>query len=328
MRINFSDQQSLSFVEGEAYRINQRVYETRYPDWDFSRLVFVDTTGPAWSPGVITYTSDLTGEAKWQSGYAKDIPLADVNQTRELRTHHLAAIGYQYNIEEVNAAMTFPGGTLPDRRAMAARSTYMKFMYDITIRGNTEKGQTGLINYTGVTPVAAPNDGTGSARHWVGNDGVGTKTPTQIARDINILLVGVAKGTYERDMADTLLMDLDAWTYLVSTPYSATTMETIYDFIVRSNAYTAATGNPLTIRVVRELRTASTATVVGGGRLVAYKNQPDFVKLHLPMPHMFLPVYQDGPLNWVVPGIFRTGGVEMLTTQTVRYLDGITPVPA
>jgi len=52
------------------------------------------------------------------------------------------------------------------------------------------------------------------------------------------------------------------------------------------------------------------------------------MKFHLPMPFNFLPVYQDGPFNYAVPGIFRTGGVELLTTAAIRYMDGVSEPPA
>lgn len=70
--VTAQDAQGLAFVTGQAYKINSRVYEARYPDWDFGRFAYVDTSGPAWSPGVLTYMSDVTGKAEWQSGYAKD----------------------------------------------------------------------------------------------------------------------------------------------------------------------------------------------------------------------------------------------------------------
>lgn len=325
MNIIVNDTQALAFVIAQAYRINQTVYETRFPDWDFGRLIYVDTTGPAWSPGILTYTSDLNGAAKFQSGYAKDIPLADVSQDMQTKTFHLAAIGYQYNIEEINTVIQI-GGSLPNRRARAARLAYTKFMYDLTLKGNSEKGLGGLINYAGVTKTDAPNDGTGSARHWVDANGVGQKTPAQIVRDINIALQGVWLDTKEIEMADTILLPVEALNYIAATPYSATTMETILSFVMRTNIYTLTTGRPLTIRSVRELGTGDTAGTAG--RLVAYKNDQEYVKLHLPMPHQFLPVYQDGPLNWQVPGIFRTGGVELLTTVAMRYLDQISQPPA
>lgn len=323
MQIN--DQQALAFVQGQSFKVNQRVYETRYPDWDFGRLVFVDTTGPEWAPGVLTYTSDISGRANWQSGYAKDVPLADVSQSQSLRNFQLAAIGYQWNIEEVNSAIQV-GSSLPDRRARAARLAYMKFMYDLTLKGSAEKGLGGLINYSGVTATTAPADGTGSVTTWVDEDGVGTKTPAQIVRDINLALQGVYLSTYEQEMADTILLPVEAYNYIASTPYSATTMETILSFVQRTNIYTLTTGQPLTIRTVRELSTGDAAGT--GGRMVAYKNDGDFVKLHLPMPHRFLPVYQSGPLQFEVPGIFRTGGLELLTNAGMRYIDGISEPPA
>lgn len=323
--MNINDQQALAFAVGQAYKINQRVYETRYPDWDFSRLIFVDSSGPAWAPGIITYTSDVTGQAKWQSGYAKDIPLADVNQGMSTRTFSLAAIGYQWNLEEINIAMGFPGSSLPDRRARAARLAYMRFMYGLTLTGDAAKGLSGLINYGGVTVVDVAADGTGSARNWVNSAGTGLKTPAQIVRDINLGLQGVNLATSGVELADTILLPVEAFNYIAQTPYSATTTETILSFVQRTNIYTIQTGRPLTIRTVLELGRASTQT---DGRMVAYKNDENYVKLHLPMPHQFLPVYQDGPLNFLVPGIFRTGGVEILSTAAVRYVDQISAPPA
>lgn len=325
------DAQGLAFVQGQAYRVNQTIYEARYPDWDFGRLIFVDTTGPAWSPGIMTYFSDMSGAANWQSGFAKDIPLADVSQSMELRGFHLAAIGYQWNIEEINTAIQI-GASLPDRRARAARLAYQQFMYNVTLRGHGEKGLTGLINQTGVTIVPAPADGTGGVRFWVDASGVGTKTPALIVRDINLALQGVYLATNTIVLADTILLPVEAYNYIAGTPYSATTQETILSFVMRTNIYTITTGRPLTIRTVPELGTAGTNTTnptsAGKGRMVAYRNDPNSVKLHLPMPHTFLPVYQDGPLNWTVPGIFRTGGVEVMDKLAMRYMDGISETPS
>lgn len=320
-----ANQQALAFVTGQAYKINQKIYETRYPDWDFGRLVYVDTSGPEWSPGILTYTSDQTGRAGWQSAAAKDVPMADVSQGFETKSFHLAAIGYQWNLEEVNTTMGFPGASLPDRRARAARLAYMKFMYDLTLNGDKEKGLGGLIKYNGVTATNAPADGTDGKTLWVDESGVGQKTPAQIVRDINLALQGVYLGTYEMEMADTVLMPTEAFNYIAATPYSATTTETILSFVQRTNIYTQITGRPLTIRTVREL--SKGAKDGATGRLVAYKNDEEYVKLHLPMPHRFLPVWQDGPLNYAVPGIFRTGGVELLTTVAMRYLDQISQPP-
>lgn len=318
------DAQGLAFVQGQAYKINSKVYETIYPDWDFARLVFVDTSGPEWSPGILTYTSDATGVAKWQSGFAKDVPLADVNQDMSLKTFHLAAVGYQYNLEEVNTTLGIVGGTLPSRRARAARLAYNQFMYGLTVAGDPVKGLLGLVNQTVVPRTTVPADGTGSVTFWVNENGVGTKTPAQIVRDMNILISGSYRATFQTEMADTVALPPEALEYIAATPYSETTMETILSFVMRTNLYTMKTGQPLTIVSWPDL---STAGENGTGRMVAYKNDEDYVKLHLPMPHKFLPVHADGPFNFVIPGIFRTGGIELENTVAFRYGDGVSQPP-
>lgn len=327
-----TDAQSLAFVAGQAYRINTTVLEARYPDWDFGRLVFVDSTGPEWSPGVWTYTSDITGVAKWQSGAAKDVPMADVSQNYQLKTHYLAAVGYQWNIEEVNTMLMVPGGSLPDRRARAARLAYLQFMWNVSLFGDTEKGLGGITNYAGITPYPVPDDGTGGVRFWVNSTGVGTKTPSQIVRDINTALGGINTSTFNIAPADTILLPQHAYNYIAGTPYSAATTESILAFVQRNNIYTIQTGRPLTIRALRELNTAATNTTsptsAGQGRMVVYRNDQNTVKLHLPMAHRFLPVYQDGPFNFAVPGIFRTGGVEVMDPLTFAYVDGVSQAPA
>jgi hypothetical protein len=323
------DAQGLAFVQGQAFKINSKVYETKYPDWDFARLVFVDTSGPEWSPGILTYTSDMTGVAKWQSGAAKDVPMADVSQDMVQKTFHLAAVGYQWNLEEVNTTLGIIGGSLPNRRARAARLAYMQFMYNLTVKGDPVKGLGGLINQGAAKLTVAPADGTGSVPFWVNEDGVGTKTPAQIVRDLNAAISGSYRASFETELADTVALPPEALEYLAATPYSETTMETILSFVQRTNLYTLKTGQQLTFVSWPELSTAATsAGFEGMGRMVVYKNDEDYVKLHLPMPHKFLPVYADGPFNFAVPGIFRTGGIELQTAVAFRYVDGISQPPA
>lgn len=318
------DAAALAFVQGEAYRVNSRVITQPYPQWAFNELLFVETEGSPWASGVITYMTDYSGKAEFLTGFAKDMPFADVNQAMEMRTFHLAGIGYQWNIEEVNTTLNQIGGSLSSRRASAARQVYQKFMWDTTLFGQADKGMKGLTNYSGVPVVVAAADGTGSVPYWVNASGVLVKTSEQIVRDFNIALAGVSNATFGQILANKVFLPEDAYLAIAASPYSAmSTTETILSFIQRNNLYTLKTGRPLDIRSLRELNTAAIGAVAGNGRMVAYYDDETFVKLHLPMPHQFLPVHQDGWANFLVPGIFRTGGVEFLAPTTACYLDGI-----
>lgn len=323
------DAAALSFVQAQAYRVNTQVLAQVYPQWAFNELLFVETEGNPWAAGVITYMTDYSGKAKFLSGFGKDMPFADVSQDFMTRTFHLAGIGYQYNIEEVNTVLNVVGGTLPSRRAAAARQIYQKTMWDITLFGDTEKNFKGLTNYTSVPAQAAEADGTGSVPYWVNASGALVKTSAQIVRDFNRALAGVSSATFGQILANKVFLPEAAYLAIAGTPYSpVSATDTILSFIQRNNLYTLKTGRPLDIRSLRELNDAATSSgVEGDGRMVAYYDDPSMVKLHLPMAHQFLPVHQDGWANFVIPGIFRTGGVEFLAPTTAYYLDGISEAP-
>jgi hypothetical protein len=319
MHMNDAQQAAFGFVVNQAYTINTRVYENAFPDLDFARLVYVDTSAPEYTPGIITFLSSTVGKAAWFTTGAKDVAKADVTRDKSDVRVHMAAVGYGYDMEEVGQAQLI-GQDLTGGKALAARRAYTEFMWNVTLTGDTDKGLAGLSNQGGVTTGNAPADGTGGVTTWFNGVGVMTKTPAQIVRDINAVLTGVFTGTLTVEMADTLLLPYETIARLSSTVMSDTNSETILAFILRTNILTQMTGRQLTIRGVLGLQTAGAG---GTARMVAYANREDVVKLHLPMPHRFFPVYQDGPFNFEIPGAFRTGGVEVLRPGAFRYLDGI-----
>jgi hypothetical protein len=315
MPINMNDaQQVFGFVANQSLIINREVYETRYPEYDYGRLIFVDESSPEWAGGILTFTSDTTGKARWYNPGAKDVPFADVNRSSQEKQFHTAAIGYEYDEAEVGRAV-LESRNLSGDRAFAARRAYEQFMYAVAIRGDTEKGLGGLVNSSVVTAANVPNDGTGASRLW------STKTPALIIRDINLGLVATFTDSATVEMADTVLLPIEGLSYLAETPFNGTTDTTILKFIQENNIYTRETGQPLTIRGVRGLENDGAG---GTGRMVTYKNDRTVAKLHLPMRHRFARAWQDGPYHYVIPGMFRTGGVEILRPKAFRYLDGIT----
>jgi hypothetical protein len=57
--------------------------------------------------------------------------------------------------------------------------------------------------------------------------------------------------------------------------------------------------------------------------MVVYRRDPGVLKMHLPMRHRFLPVWQTGPIVFDIPGIMRLGGTEVRRPTAMRYWDGI-----
>jgi hypothetical protein len=302
----YDAQAALSFVRSQTTHVEQAVNETVYPDIQYPGLIPVDTSANPFAQTVTYYSSDKFGKADWINGNADDIPMAGTELTQHKTAVYTAAIGYGWGWEEINVAM-MSGRNLANDDAMAARRAYEEMVDRTMLYGDTTKGFVGLINSSAVTAAGV------TTGDWA------TATEDQILADFNEVLLGITTDTKETGMADTVLLPYDKLAYLASNRLGDT-QQTILQFLRTENVVTAMTGRALTIRTLRGL---STAGAGGTARMVAYRRDPAVLKAHIPMPHRFLPVFQDGPLHWVVPGVFRLGGLDIRRPKEVRYGDGL-----
>jgi hypothetical protein len=315
MQFFVDNQAALSFMVQQASYIEAEVYRVQYPDIQYEQLVPIDTAGGDWVKSKTFFSLDRVGAADWLNHYASDVRIADIERGKFEKTIELAGIGYRYSLEEVGQAMQVPGLNLSTERAEAASRASAEFLDNLCLRGDTPKGYEGLVNFASVTAVDAVNDGAGSSRAWT------AKTSDQIMRDINVTgLSAIYTGTLTVEMADTILLPPAHFALIATKRLADNSDVTVLDWVKRYNTYTAVTGRPITIRAVRGLETAGDGSV---SRMVLYRNDPQVLKFHLPMPHRFLPVWQTGPIVFDVPGIFRTGGLEIRRPGAMRYVDEI-----
>ena len=300
-------QAALGFVIAQASIIEPGIYRTVYPDIQYRSLVPVDTSGSEFATSVTYFSQDQYGKADWINGNADDIPKAGTVRSKFETPVYTAGIGYGYGWEEIGRAQML-GINLSTEDAAAARRASEEMVDRVALLGDANKGFTGLFNAAGVTPVAAP---TGD---WA------TATPDEIVADMNQSLLNVFNGTNTASIADRLLLPWSRYLLIATRKMSDNSDMTILQWFLANNVYTVQTGQQLTVRGQRGLDTAG---VGGVPRLVAYRYDPQVLKLHMPMPHRFLPAYQSGPLRWDIPGVMRLGGLDVRLPKEVVYLDGI-----
>ena len=316
----FADAQAaLPFVIAQGRTIETRIYQRRYPTFNYGAHVPVVTEGQPWAIGTTFFTVDAAGEAKFLSGAGTDMPFNQV--TRDQASHDFAMIGsgWEWNLEEINQANLY-GINLNDTKAMSAADKVERLLNSVAMVGATAKGWTGLINNASVSRVDVAADGTGSVTFWP------AKTPDQIIRDVNNLLGSIRENTEEVEWADTLRLPPAAFRYISSTRIgSGDGAMTILALLRANNIYTAETNQPLDIVPLRELATASQD---GGGRMIAYRRDPEVLRFHLPMPRTVLQPRQKSIMGFETGIIARTGGTEIRLPGAVGYADEITNVPA
>lgn len=301
-----------AFLTPQLHRIETEVYQRKYPSFDFGQFMFVDTSGDMWDVGTVFYSMDSVGRAQFLSGKAFDMPYADTLMDQHTHAFHLAGIGYEWTVQEMQRAAKL-GRALSSDKAMAADQSAQAFLYSVAMTGRTpgaaasEKGWTGLINNASVPSAQVANDGTGPSRLW------SAKTPDLILRDINEAVNAVQSGTSETHMANTLLLPTSRYNYIANTRLTDTGTS-ILAFLRANNI----AGESLTIRPSRSLETAGTGNST---RMVAYDNSREVVRFHLPGPHEFLPPFQKGSMTYEVGGIMNVGGTEIRLPKAIVYRD-------
>ena len=304
----FDAQAALGFVIAQTAHVEAGIYAVRYPDIQYPQLIPVDTSAHPFAKTVTYFSSDKAGLAGWINGNSDDIPMADVEMSQFETSVYTAGIGYGYGWEEINQAQML-GINLSSDKANAARRASEEMIDRVALEGDTTKSMEGLFDNSAVTATGATNG------DWEG----GVTTPDEIIQDVNEGLTNIQTQTNNIVLADTLLIPYSRWNFIASRRLTDTNM-TILEFIKQNNVYTAQTGSPLTIRATRKLDTAG---VSADARMIAYRRDPEVLKLHMPMPHRFLPVYQTGPLRWDIPGVMRYGGLDIRLPNEISYIDGI-----
>lgn len=310
----FSDQQvGYAFLTPQLHRIEAEVYMTRYPSFDIAPYMPVVTDGDMWDVGTLVYSMDNVGSAEFIGGGAFDVPYASTEMAQATRNFHLAAIGYEWNTQELQRAAKL-GRSLSADKAQAAVQAADRFIYGIAMtgrnaRGEDEKGWTGFVNDANAPTANVPNDGTGSARTFV------SKTADQILRDLNEAITAVETGTLETHVANTVVLPTSEYNRIATTRLSDTG-STILSFLQANNV----AGQGLRILKSRALETAGAS---GTKRMIAYDSNPQVLRFLLPGPHQFLPAFQKSSLVYEVAGIMNVGGLDVRLPRAIVYRDGI-----
>lgn len=308
----FDAQQALGFLVSQTAYIEPIVYRIKYPAIRYPGLIPIDTSANMWTPSVMYYTLDEAGQAEWFSSQADDMAHADVIRSQAQTGIKMAGLGYAYDLQELGIAQLL-GQNLTTDKAEAARRGGERKIDSVVFFGDAAVGWEGLANSSVVTAGNAGN-GVGGSPLWL------NKTPAENLYDVNNTLTGIYTGSNEVEMADTVLIPPSHAVSIGTRQLSDLSGMTILEWLKKNNTYTLETGNELVIRGIRGLETAG---VGGTARMVAYRRDPSVVKLHMPMPFRFFPVYQAGPMKFEVPGAFRIGPVDIKRPGSFRYLDGI-----
>ena len=303
--LNVDAAQSM-FIERQLEYVEAEILRQPYPDLLARQLVPVSHRANAGAETISYRTYDRVGVAQRIKSYADNIVRADVSAKEDRVPIHGYGIGYGYSNQEMRAA-AFAGTPLDSEKALAARQGFELRVDMIGASGNGE-GLYGLLNLPNANVYTVPADGTGSSALWT------AKSAALILRDMNGLSGKSISLTNGIERPDTLVLPLDQYTLIATTPWATTASDTtILEFFLKNSPW---------VKSVIPWYRCKAAGSGSTDRMVAYRRDPSKLRLEIPMEYQ---LNQPQLRNYgvEVPGEGRVAGVICPFPMSVTYGDGI-----
>jgi hypothetical protein len=298
----------LSFLLTALTAIESKMYEKKYKDITYNKIIPVSMEAGEWAESVTYFYMDGAAVAEFVGTKSLNVPIAEIGTEKITVAVELGATGYEYSDEELRQAIHL-GRPLPQLKANVSRRAYEEHAQRVGMVGDSTRNLPGFINNTNVTAATVIN-GAGGNPEWT------TKTPNEIIFDVNDFMGDIFVDTLQVEKPDTLLLPTAQWNYIAGTPRSDQSDTTILQWLVANSPYLSS-----------EADVVPTSELAGAGagatdRMMAYTKDIDKVVMHMPMPLKYTEPQRLGR-GFQVPGEYKMGGVEFRYPGSARYADGI-----
>ncbi|SEP57581.1 hypothetical protein SAMN03159444_00099 [Pseudomonas sp. NFACC02] len=317
-------QAQLGFLIGNLTYIEQEVLRQPYPEIRYPSLLNVDTSAPDYIESIGFKVLDYKGEPAPIGDLSHDFPLAEIASKIGGVDVVQAGLGYTYTQIEVGKAMEMAnaqgfGGAINylAEKPIATRTLTEQWLDRVAMVGDARWSSLatgGLIKYPGV-PVLATGTLLGGANKTIAQ--ILAQAPDTAASEMLTLLNKLILQVYSVQTNSifrptTILLPLTQYG-LLETFRIPNTSETLISYLERV----------LRITFAPVLQLAG-AGVGGTDRMMAYTQNPQFAKFHLPLPFTLnAPIPSHGGLRFEAAGLVRTAGTELRVPMSHAYVDGI-----
>lgn len=287
------------FFERQLESVKAKSYDKKFTQLKARQVLPVSfEAGPA--AETIKYEQyDQVGMAKIVRDYSTDFRAADV-KAKEFRSP-VKSLGsaYQYSVQEVRASR-MAGKPLETRKSNAAKRAIMQLENKIAYFGDSDHGLGGMLNNANVPLVVLPHVGA-----WE------SLTADQILANLNALANSPISASNGVETPDTILLPINLYTLISSTPRSSTSDTTILAYFLANNPFVKQAD------WLEELKDAGAGSI---RRVVVYRRDPDALTLEIPQDYEQFPVQEKG-LAFKVPVHERIGGVLIYYPLSMAYAD-------
>jgi len=293
--VNLDANETVFFLR-ELEFVKAQVYNKQYPEYIWQYLFPVDSSAGAGAEAITYRSYDSVGVMKLMSSYSDDAPRSDVFAKEFTATVKSIRGAYGYSIQDVRAAI-FQNKPLKTLKADAAMLAYMQAVNDIAWFANGGAAYGGLYGFLYNPNTTKTNAPTGA---WL----TGPKSTDLIIADITYAINRPKLLTKKIEIVNTVILPVDCYAHIASTPRSATSDTTILEFVQRTNP----TVTFLDCNEVYQVNPKPSGAASATNCLIAYRRDPMKLELYIPQPFEQFPP-QERNMEYVINTHARIGGI-------------------
>lgn len=288
-----------AFFLRELEHIKAQTFDRRYPELRHREFIPVSNEVDPGAESVTLQSFDRRGQAKIISNNAKDLPRVDIFGTESQRPVREIGAAYGWTLKDILAAQK-AGRNLNSRRAGAARRAVEEVLDSVAAFGAASFGiATGFTNDANVSI-------TGAAGAWTG------LTADAIILEVSGMVRRIMTNSLSTEVPNTLVLPVDPWVHIATTPRSTTSDTTILEFLLSKF--------PMLTAIDHWYR-LDAAGAGGVTRAVMYDRNPEKVMQDIPLEFQQLDPQPKG-LEFEVPTWAMTAGAQIPYPLSLDYLDG------
>lgn len=224
----------------------------------------------------------------------------------------------KYSVLELESAAKM-GRPIDAQKFEALKLKHQMDIDEMVYVGDSTLNVGGLLNNALVTNVSNLPNGAAASPLWV------NKTPAEILKDVNDLLISVWTASGFAVMPNKLLIPPKAFGHISTQTVSTAGSVSILKYLLENNILKTSTGQALEIQPSKWCIGSGAGGTIGTdaafNRMVAYTQRTDFVRF--PMTQLQRTPVQYDSLFHKSTYYCRLGVVEVVYPETIGYRDGL-----
>jgi hypothetical protein len=310
------------FFQSELKQTEKQIIQTDYPELQFAQgnIIPLSNEFPAGTEFYSYRVFNKLGVSKIIANNADDLPRVGVDYKEIAGKVVATANEFALTFRDIRKS-SIAKRSLRNELMFSSKEAAMTLLNETIQYGNSVHNLPGLYNNDNVTEYAVSTVGSGTPNTlWLDN-GFAVKTPDQIIADVNGLIRSVIVLSKGKKRPNMVLLPLEHYTHIVSTPRSGTSETTILQWLERNNPGVRFIGveelnkERLTEKGILGPDGVSALT---GAMMMALTVALDTVKAHFPMPYTLQPTYQIG-LEMRTPTEMEHGGTDIKKPYAFAY---------